>query len=73
MKHIGVSIYTDHVHMNFALFVCWPQLWLRAMQCHIPSFSLRAQCASKILNLEALIRIQMHTDYLLTMKERNLF
>lgn len=52
------------------LFVYWPQLWLRAMQCHIPSFSLRAQCASKILNLEALIRIQMHTDYLLTMTEK---
>lgn len=40
------------------------------MQCHIPSFSLRAQCASKIWNLEALIRIQMHTDYLLTMTEK---
>lgn len=40
------------------------------MQCHIPSFSLRAQCASKILNLEALIRIHMHIDYLLTMTEK---
>lgn len=61
------------VHTGFALFLCWPQLCLRAMQCRIPSFSLRAQCASKVSNLEALIRIQMHTDYLLTMTEINLF
>lgn len=71
------SLYTAEAHWYFSSHCSctraslhWPRLWLRAMQCHIPAFSLRAQCASKILNLEALIRIQMHTDCLLTMTEK---